>query len=178
MGDLPIYAIFGVCLGLGAWLAACVARILSEAPQRHMGTDWLVQLSTERYRPMLRLLGEEDFAFLRAQPGFRPSMVARLRAQRCKILRAYLRSLDLDFRRMCAAIGFLMVQSSQDRPDLARALYRYRVSFAAGMMTVRVKMMFYRLGLGKVDVRGLVGVFETTRVQLKTLVPAMAPASL
>jgi hypothetical protein len=176
--DFPFSLIFGICLGFGVCLAVCVGRILSNDPTQNVDADWLLELSTERYRPMLRLLGDEDVAFLRAQPGFRPSMAAKLRAQRCQILSAYLRSLDLDFRWMCAAIKVLMVQSRQDRPDLARTLFRYQVSFAAGILMARVQLMFYRLGLGKVDVAGLVALFDITRVQLRNLAPAISPASL
>jgi hypothetical protein len=121
---------------------------------------------------MLRLLSEDDVAFLRAQPGFRPSMAAKLRAQRCEILRVYLRSLNSDFRLMCAAIKILMVQSHRDRPDLARTLFRYEFSFALGLLSVRTKMIFYRLGVGKVDVVRLVDLFDVTRHQLRSLAPA------
>jgi hypothetical protein len=176
--DFPFSLIFGICLGFGVCLAVCIGRILSDGAVQNVNADWLLQLSTERYRPMLRLLGEDDVAFLRAQPGFRSPMVARLRAQRCQILRAYLKSLDVDFRGMCAAIKLLMVQSHHDRPDLARALFRYQLSFAAGILLVRMKMIFYRLGLAKVDVASLIVLFDITRVQLRNLAPALEPVSL
>jgi hypothetical protein len=176
--DFPFALILGICLAFGVCLAICVGRILTHDPAKTVNPEWLLQLSTERYRPMLRLLGEDDLAFLRAQPGFRPSMAATLRAQRYQILRAYLKSLDLDFHRMCAAMKVLMLQSHQDRPDLARALFRYQLSFTFGMFLVQAKMMFYRMGLGTVDVARLVSLFDAARLQLKTLAPVMSPASL
>jgi hypothetical protein len=170
--DFPFSLVLGICLGFGMCLAICVGRILSHDSGPSPSPEWLMQLSTERYRPMLRLLSEEDIAFLRAQPGFRPSMAAKLRAQRCQILKAYLRSLDADFRRMCVGIKALMVQSHQDRPDLARLLFQHQLKFSAYMMLVKVRMVLYRLGLGKVEVASLVTLFDVTRGQLRTLVPA------
>lgn len=167
--DFPFSLILGVCLGFGVCLAICVGRILSHDSAQDVNPEWMLQLSTERYRPMLRLLSQDDVAFLRAQPGFRPPMAAKLRAQRCQILRAYLSSLDMDFRLMCAAIKILMVQSHQDRPDLARALYRYQLSFAASMLMVKAGMIFYRLGVGRVNVARLVALFDVTRIQLRSL---------
>lgn len=176
--DFPFSLIFGICLCFGVCLAVCVGRILSRGNAAPVNLEFLLQLSTERYRPMLRLLSDEDADFLRAQPGYKPSMSAKLRAQRCQILRAYLKSLDQDFRYMCSAIKSLMVQSHHDRPDLARALFRYQLSFATGMMMVQVRILFYRAGLGTVDVGGLVNLFDVTRLQLRTLTPIATAASL
>ena len=50
--------------------------------------EWIDELSIERYRPMMRLLDSGDIEFLRAQPGFTPKMVTKLRAQRCQIFAA------------------------------------------------------------------------------------------
>ena len=89
--DFSFSLVAGICLGFGLCLAVCVGRILSHDSAQKVNPEWLLQLSTERYRPMLRLLSDDDVAFLRAQPGFRPSMAAKLRAQRCQILKAYLK---------------------------------------------------------------------------------------
>ncbi len=176
--DVPFSVVIGVCVVLGICLAICVSRLLTRDAKVRLDPEWALQLSSERYRPMLRLLSDDDVAFLRAQPGFRPFMAAKLRAQRCQIFRAYLRSLDLDFRSLCATIKAMMVQSHQDRPDLARALFRYQFSFAVGMMSAQMKMTLYRLGLGTVDATGLVAVFDVTRAQLRNMAPAVMAASL
>jgi hypothetical protein len=44
--------------------------------------DWINELSAERYRPMLRLFDQEDFAFLRSQPGCTPALFAGFRRAR------------------------------------------------------------------------------------------------
>ena len=83
---------------------------------------WIDELSIDRYRPMMRLLDPEDFEFLRSQPGITSRQVARLRAQRCRIFRGYLRSLSADFGHVCMALKLLIAESQQDRADLARLL--------------------------------------------------------
>ena|SRR5581483_2020810 len=176
--DFPFTLIVGLCLAFGVGLAICVGRLLSHDTHTQVSMDWLLQLSSERYRPMLRLLSDDDIAFLRSQPGYRPSMASKLRAQRCQILKAYLKSLNQDFRSVCTAIRTLMVHSHQDRPDLARALFRYQLSFSVNMTMVRVRMIFYRGGLGSVDVSRLVKLFDLTRLELRSLAPSAMPASL
>src|ERR1019366_4989261 len=107
---------FAICL----WLLLRSLRLA--AGRLPVTTDWLDDLSTERYRPMLRLLDEEDLRFLRTQPGFTPKMAAKFRAQRCRILQGYLRSMQVDFGRICTALKLVMTESQQDRPDLGSAL--------------------------------------------------------
>ena len=58
----------------------------------------LAELSVDRYRPMLRLLNDDDLRFLRVQPGFTPDMARSYARQRCKIFRGYLKCLETDFR--------------------------------------------------------------------------------
>src|SRR6266496_5320842 len=66
--------------------------------------EWIEELSSHQYRPMVRLLDSADIDFLRAQPGFTPKMETKLRAQRCRIFRGYLECLDNDFKRVCLAL--------------------------------------------------------------------------
>ena len=133
--------------------------------------EWIEGLSIDRYRPMLRLLDSSDLGFLRAQPGFKPQMETRLRIQRCRLFRDYLRNLEQDFRRISTALKILMVQSAQDRPDLASVLLRNQMTFAYGMMMVQCQLWCYRYGLGTVDIAGLLKLFDGMRLELRTLVP-------
>jgi hypothetical protein len=137
--------------------------------------EWIDELSVERYRPMIRLLDGEDLEFLRSQPGFTPKMEAKLRTQRCQIFRGYLRCLNADFGRVCAALKILMLQSRNDRPDLAAALMRYQAIFVLGMCMVQCRLVLYRWGVCAVDVTGLVDVFDKMRLELRTLVPVALP---
>lgn len=140
-------------------------------------SEWIDELSIERYRPMMRLLDAGDLEFLRSQPGFTPRMVSKLRAQRSHIFRGYLRCLNNDFGRVCAAIKLVMLQSKHDRPDLASALLKSQMMFAGGMMVIQGRLLLYRWGVCGVDVSTVVKTFDVMRLELRTLVPASASMS-
>ena len=137
-----------------------------------MTAEWINELSTDRYRPMMRLLDSDDIEFLRSQPGYTPQMESRLRAQRCQIFRGYLRCLNLDFQRVATALKVVMTQSEHDRPDLAAALIHHQLQFALGMQMVRCRLLLYQLGVGRVDVTSLLRTFDLMRIELGSMVPA------
>ena len=137
--------------------------------------EWIDELSTDRYRPMMRLLDSRDIEFLRSQAGFTSKMEAKLRAQRCKIFRGYLRCLDLDFQRVCMALKLVLVHSEQDRPDLSAVLVHHQIMFACGLLAARFRLLLYRWGICTVDVTALVQIFDVMRIELRTLVPAAMP---
>jgi hypothetical protein len=115
---VPIIAASVVSVALLAALVV-VIRQLASPGRLPVTAHWIDELSIERYRPMSRLLDQEDLHFLRAQPGFTPKMAAAFRSQRCRVFRGYLRQMEDDFKRICMALKILMVQSEYDRPDLA-----------------------------------------------------------
>ncbi len=137
---------------------------------------WIDDLSVNSYRPMMRLLDERDFEFLRSQPGYTPRMAAKLRTQRRQIFRGYVRRLESDFQRVSMAVKVLMLQAHNDRPDLAATLLRRQMAFAGAIMTVNARVFLYRWGLGAVDVSSLVDAFDALRVELKVLAPSAAGA--
>jgi len=169
---IAISVVTGTALLLVA--AMLIRKLAVPGSSLPLTPEWIDELSVERYRPMMRLLDGGDVEFLRTQPGFTPMMVTRLRIQRCKIFRGYLRSLTGDFNRVCFAIKLVMLQSRHDRPDLAGALMRQQVLFAAGVLSVHFRLLLYRWGLCGVDVSSLVKIFDGMRLELRTLVPAAA----
>jgi hypothetical protein len=138
--------------------------------------EWIEELSLERYRPMLRLLEPQDLQYLRAQPGFTPRMARKLRTQRYHIFRGYLRSLSTDFRRISAALKLLLLQSQEDRPDLAGVLLRQQINFACSLMVVHFRLVFYRLGIGTVSAANVVEIFNRMQGELRDLMPAASAA--
>jgi hypothetical protein len=121
---------------------------------------------------MVRLLDNRDFEFLRSQPGITPRHIARLRAQRCRIFRGYLRALDDDFGRVCTALKLLIAESQQDRADLASLLLKQQAQFAWSMVRVQFRLVLYTWGLSQVDVSGPVRLFDGMRLQLAAMSPA------
>jgi hypothetical protein len=159
-------------LALAVALFLLLRKLAFNGHSLPLTAEWIDELSVERYRPMMRLLDGADLEFLRSQPGFTPRMAARLRMQRCQIFRGYLRCLNGDFQRVCAAIKVLMLQSREDRPDLAGLMVQQQMRFACEMGLVYCRLFLYRWGLCGVDVTGLVKNFDLMRVELRSLVPA------
>jgi hypothetical protein len=161
-----------IVLALVCVLGYLIRKIGSTGEGLPVTSEWIDELSLDRYRPMLRMLDGDDVAFLRSQPGFTSDMAKKLRKQRTQIFRGYLRSLETDFGRVCAAIKLVMMQSQHDRPELAEALIRQQVTFACGMLSVRVHLVLYSMGVTSVEVSQVVKIFDSMRVELRTMVPA------
>ncbi|HEY1337419.1 MAG TPA: hypothetical protein VGF59_07900 [Bryobacteraceae bacterium] len=169
---------------IGSILAALgimcgVVLAVRREPMCHLPAtiDWIDEASVERYRPMLRLLSSEDLRFLREQPGFRPQMEAKLRSQRCRLFRDYLGGLESDFQRVCLALKLLMVQSENDRPDLAATLVQARFQFARGVLMARISLQLFRWGVGTVNVGELLRLFGSVHGELRAMVPAVGAAT-
>jgi hypothetical protein len=110
---------------------------------------------------MLRLLSDDDFRIVSANPGLRKA----LRAQRCRLFRGYLRCLTRDYGRLLAGLRHAMVQSGIDRPDLANALVRFRFQFTMALCNAEIRLALYAVGIGKVDISGLVAALDALRTQ-------------
>jgi len=161
-----------VCLAVGAALAFLFRRLIAGPKSLPVSVDWINDLSTARYRPMERLLNEEDYRFLAGQPGFDKMMLRRIRSERRKVFRGYLACLSRDFSLVGAALRLMTMYSAQDRPDLAGILYKQQALFALGMLGVQWRLLLHACGLGTVDVRGLVRAMESMRLELRQMIPA------
>jgi hypothetical protein len=146
-------------------------RTLSSRRNSDMSRSGSLVLSPGKYRPMERLLQQDDFRFLSTQPGYSPDMGRRFRVERRRIFRAYLRSLKRDFARISLALRTLILHSAEDRGDLAAAVVRQRLMFAAGMFAVEGRLLLHAAGVSsvEVDVRGLVASLETMQDQMRAL---------
>lgn len=162
------------CIAVGCALFFVIRNAACGAAALPVTADWIEELSVDRYRPMLRLLAEDEFRTAALQAGASAALVARMRRQRCQIFRGYLRSLRGDFGRVLLALKLLMVQASQDRPDLAATLLRSQLQFGCGMAMVQARLTLYQWGIGTVDASSVLRVFDGLRMELRTLVPASA----
>lgn len=174
---LAIIAAVLISLATGLAFARIFRHLAAPVRPPAFAGDWAEQLSLEKYRPMERLLDEADFRFLAAQPGYHARMGRQLRAERRRVLRGYMRSLERDFGRICGAIHALMAASEQDRPDLAAMLVQRRVSFAWGILSLRVRLVLDAAGWRGVDVRPLLNSLEGLRGELRQLALAPAPSA-
>lgn len=122
-------------------------------------------VALDRYRPMLRLLSNDDLAFVAANS----KMQRELRARRRNLFRGYLDCLTRDYAHLLARVRLAMVHSGVDRPDLAKALARNRALFAIAICKVEFRLALHATGIGNVDISGLVDALETLRSQVNVL---------
>lgn len=122
----------------------------------------------DRYRPMLRLLSDEDLAFL----AVNPKLQRTVRAERRALFRGYLRCLTRDYAQLLAGVRLTMVQSGVDRPDLTRALAKSRLLFAWTMCLIDLRLVLHAGGIGTVDISGLVDAMEVLRAQVRAFAAA------
>jgi hypothetical protein len=133
----------------------------------------VVEISSNQYRPMLRLLADEDF-----DVAPRDAAVRRmLRAQRRQLFREYLRYLSKDYGQLLAGIRLAMVQSEIDRPDLAKALLKNRVLFSAALCRIDVRLGLHALGIGGIDASKLVDALDILRTRASVLGQVMSPVT-
>ena len=172
--EILLLLIIGTCC-IGAVTVALAVRKAASPKMAHpLTAEWVEELSVERYRPMLRLLDHGDVRVIERQPGVAPETVAQFRRERSRIFREYLRRLHGDFASVCLALKVVMLQSEIDRPDLASTLVRAQVRFSVGIVSAQVHLVLYELGIGNVDVRNLLALFDHMRLELQSLTPQSA----
>ncbi len=151
-----------------------VRKLISPQSVSAIEPDWLDEFSIEKYRPMLRLLATDDYDFLAMQAGQSLSTIRKLRRERRKIFRAYLRSLAADFQRLHLAGKMLLVYSTEDRSEFASRLFQQKITFSLAMLNVHFHLALHTLGFGIVDVRTLLGSVESLRVEVSSIQPGLA----
>lgn len=167
MYALATAALLLIAFGSLAWQVLSRMRTSSAS-----NAGILPSVSVDRYRPMLRLLGDEDLDFVAGNANLRRT----LRAKRRELFRTYLRCLARDYALLLAGVRAVMIQSGVDRPDLARALAKNRTLFAFTMYKVEIRLLLHAIGIGKVEVSGLVDTLEALRAQVRALSPVASAA--
>ena len=118
---------------------------------------WLESFDRNEYRPMLRLLRENDYAFLAAQPGYAPGISRRLRKERAGVLRMYLRQLSGDFHRLARIADFMLVHSGVNRPEMANEIWRVRITFYGAMFRAHLLVNLGGFPAGRLRAADLLG---------------------
>ena len=126
----------------------------------------------DRYRPMLRLLSDADLDFAATNPLLR----SKIRARRRELWRGYLRCLSGDYAWLLGAVRRIMVESGVDRPDLAKAIAKNRMLFAFALCRIEFHLHLHALGVGKVDMSGLVAALNALRDAINVMTPAIGAA--
>jgi hypothetical protein len=164
----PLVFAIVVLVLLAAGFVWMVWKLLSSKELAYATPEWLESFSPATYRPMERLLAADDYRFLRSEAGYRPGMEAKLRAQRRRIFRKYLRSMTADFSRLHNTAKLMLVHSEQDRPDLAKALIVLRLSFSVTVLMAYGRLALDTMGLHATgfSVRPLIQSLEGLQSQL------------
>jgi len=125
--------------------------------------------SLKSKRTPLEDLDSESFSFLVEHPALSRIYVRELRRERRKVLREYLRSLQCDFDKTCAAIRAAMVESADDRPDLARAILKQQLLFRVGLLRAECSIILEALGLVVVDFDDVIDALGLIRLKVSGL---------
>src|SRR5580704_18686856 len=151
---------------LAAAFAFVIHRLASRVDPETGAAEWLNGFSLESYAPMWRLLDQSDIEFLRKQPGFRPALAKRLQAERRAAFIDYLWLMTADFNQLLKIGRLMLVSSSVDRPEFARALGRHRNRFYLTVCAIRCKLALAPFGIqveGPELLNSLTGVLQQVR---------------
>jgi hypothetical protein len=170
-------ALFGAIAALLAAVAWLYVRLAAPSDSPEQWIACVDEDLTHKYRPMVRLLNEEDFIFLRGEPGYRPDIEKRLRRGRARIYARYLQLLNKDFARLCRAGRALAVYATSDRTDFIEELARRQFAFRVRMVEARWRLLVYRCGFPARNSSELLQVIEGLQQQVRVLTlpsPSMA----
>jgi hypothetical protein len=131
--------------------------------------EWFESFSMDSYAPMERLLDESDFEFLSHEPGYRPEIGARLLKERKKLFLSYLQLLIVDFNQLLRIARLMIVYSSEDRAEFAKALWRQQVTFYFSICALRLRVAIYPFAWAPLDVSKLVQALGNMRDQVSEL---------
>jgi hypothetical protein len=131
--------------------------------------------SPARYEPMKRLLSEEDFEFLKHRPGVGPALIRRMRVQRRKVFRSYLCELASDFNRLHEEARLMVAVAPEEYSDLVGVLIRTQVRFWTALAGVEVRLALHTIGIGHIDIRGLLAPLEALYSAVHRAAPRLEP---
>jgi len=133
-------------------------------------------LSWRSYRPLQRLLDPSDFEFLRRR-GVAESKIRRLRRERRTLYRMCLRSLAADFNKIQQTLNLRLIQSEDDRPDLAAELARQKIRFYRNLLMAEACLAVHACGVDHIPAVDLLRPFTALQQQLQQLAPPQALAA-
>jgi hypothetical protein len=124
---------------------------------------------------MGRLLSEDDFQFLKAQPGYTAKIGREFSRERRRIFRLYLRELSQDFHRLHAHARVVVASLSAENSQLVGMLIRQQFRFWYEMAAIEMRLSLSWTGLGSVHARELIRAMATMQAEISRLsVPSVA----
>jgi hypothetical protein len=164
----------GFCATSGSAITFALIRA-----KRYMNSDTDAMsresFSPVHYEPMKRLLSEEDFNFLKSRPGVGPALVRRLRVQRRKVFRTYLRELASDFHRLHDEARVMLTVAPEEYSDLVPTLMRAQMRFWTALAGVEMRLALHTFGICQVDVRGLLAPLEALHSAIHRTTAGLEP---
>lgn len=168
---MSMFAVAGVASSIFVCtLAYLVWKLMSSTKVRGVDPAWHKDFSVEKYRPLERLLSEDDVRFLKEQPGYEPGMEKAFRRERRKVFRSYLKNLGQDFNRLHSALRLMVLYAPETEANLATKLVQQKAVFFAGLAMVHLRLCLHGFGLGQVDVGDLVNTLAGMREALQSMV--------
>lgn len=117
----------------------------------------------------MRLFNEADFEYLERQPGYRPEIGRKLRAERARIFKSYLSQMAREFARLHHSLRVLTIEAGADRPEVSRALLEQQMLFSMYMAKARMRVALFQLGVKPMEVQGLVEMLDRMQNQVNQL---------
>ena len=161
VGAIAVTASSVTAIGSWSWIRGRQARRMLRSGMPAS------EFTPERYEPMIRLLSNDDLAFLRRRTCPGSGIAARWDKVRRRVFRLYLNDLAADFRGLHAEARALVAESPEQFADLVGVLMRQQVAFWRAMTVVRVRLAFGALGLGAADVRRLMDAIQTMQLEIE-----------
>jgi hypothetical protein len=165
-----------ICLAVGATTVIAILTTASHflfpplPRSKEPFSRRLLEISTERYTPMLRVMDETYFDFFRSQPAFTPETAKQLRAKRYRLFVEYLDGFQSDFDAVVHGLKRIFTYLKEERPNMARLLARANSAFIWDFGVLRFRAYFWQWGFGKVDAGELLGVFDELNRNLRSMV--------
>ncbi len=111
-------------------------------------------------------MADEDLAFLRAQPGYRPEIGRKFSRERRRILRLYLQELACDFHRLHAHARAMVAALPADNSPLVGMLLRQQVRFWYEMAAIELRLSLDLMPATPVHVRSFVDTLATMHAEI------------
>lgn len=152
----PLLPILGASLVLLVLLCWLFARLVRTRRVFDIDLAWWNAFSPERYKPVTRLLSDEDLEYAQELAGSNRKLASAFRRRRIQLMRRYLKEMSDDFNRL-QAVGQLMVEAGTAGRQLRELLFEQRLRFTLAMWSAELHTLGFRLGISRVDASGLLG---------------------